>query len=196
MLAAAIGVAISEGVSVDIEMANAQSSAAPLEEIVVTARRREENLQEVPTAISAFSIEDLRDRNIEQVADLSAVVPNFSVSGGIVNGESSASFRARGLPGIAVYIDGVWQNSADGLFAMDVVDVQRIEVLRGPQGTLFGQSAQAGAINYLTAPPGDEFNLQATATIGEYNRQDCARRSGHSRRAVVQNEVHDVERAA
>jgi len=172
VLAATIGVVISGGLTIGTEVAIAQSSEASLDEIIVTARRREENLQDVPTAISAFSTDDLRDRNIEQIADLSAVVPNFSVAGNVVFGESSANFRARGLPGIAVYVDGVWQNSGDGLFAMGVVDVQRIEVLRGPQGTLFGQSAQAGAVNYVTVPPGEEFDLRMTATIGEFNRKD------------------------
>jgi iron complex outermembrane recepter protein len=172
LLAASIGAALSGALPIGIRVANAQANAALLEEIVVTARRREENLQEVPTAISAFTTEDLRDRNIEQVADLSGVVPNFSVAGNVVFGEASANFRARGLPGIAVYVDGVWQNSGDGLFAMDVVEVQRIEVLRGPQGTLFGQAAQAGAVNYVTVPPGDEFDLRMTATVGELNRKD------------------------
>jgi iron complex outermembrane receptor protein len=172
VLAAAIGVAISGGLPIGTEVARAQSSDAFLEEVIVTARRREESLQEVPTAISAFNTQDLQDRNIERIADLSAVVPNFSVAGGVVFGEATASFRARGLPGIAVYVDGVWQNTADGLFAMGVVDVQRIKVLRGPQGTLFGESAQAGAVNYVTVRPGDEFDLRMAATIGEYNRQD------------------------
>jgi iron complex outermembrane receptor protein len=134
-----------------------------LEEIIVSARRREESLQTVPLAITAFTGEALEARGVDMVGNMNAMAPNLSVQGqaGRTN-ESEASFRVRGVPGVAVYVDGIDQTSAIGLFTMGVVEVDRIEVLRGPQGTLFGNSALGGAVQYVTRRPGDEFGGRAS----------------------------------
>ncbi len=89
------------------------------------------------------------------VGNMNAMAPNLSVQGqaGRTN-ESEASFRVRGVPGVAVYVDGIDQTSSIGLFTMGVVEVDRIEVLRGPQGTLFGNSALGGAVHYVTRRAG------------------------------------------
>ncbi len=146
---------------------------AGLEEIIVSARRREENLQTVPLAITAFSGESLEARGVDMVGKMNAMAPNLSVQGqaGRTN-ESEASFRVRGVPGVAVYVDGIDQTSSIGLFTMGVVEVDRIEVLRGPQGTLFGNSALGGAVHYVTRKPADEFGARVNVRSGTYDRLD------------------------
>ncbi len=154
--------------------ARAQESAEGLEEIVVTARRREENLQTVPLAITAFSGESLQARGVDMISNMNAMAPNLSVQGGQGREmESTAAFRVRGVPGVAVYVDGIDQTSAIGLFTMGIVEVDRIEVLRGPQGTLFGNSALGGAVHYVTRRPADH-RLRASS---RGTPADTARRS-------------------
>ncbi len=149
----------------------AQEGAAVIEEIVVTARRREENLQEVPIAVSAFSAEVLDNRNIENIRDLQMALPNVDIRGGGITGGTSGNFTIRGIPGVARYIDDVVQSGgADAL--QNVVELERIEVLRGPQGTYFGKNAISGAIQYVTQKPQEEFGARIRTTFGEYNRTD------------------------
>jgi iron complex outermembrane receptor protein len=143
-----------------------------LEEIIVTARRREESVQDVPIAITAFGGEELEHRGIESIQNLNAAAPNVSIQGGGANAESQGSFVVRGIPGVATYIDGIWQSTTDGLFTLEVVDVDRIEVLRGPQGTLFGKNAVGGAIQYITREPAERFQARASASVGAFNRRD------------------------
>jgi iron complex outermembrane receptor protein len=150
-----------------------EGAGALLDEIVVTARRREESLQQVPLAITAFTGEQLEAAGIETISNMNAVAPNLSVQGGSGRGiESQASFRVRGMPGVAVYVDGIDQSSNTGLFTMGVLEVDRIEVLRGPQGTLFGNSSLGGAIQYVSRRPVDEFGGRVQARTGSYNRRD------------------------
>ena len=143
-----------------------------LEEITVTARRRDESLQEVPIAITAFGGEELEQRGIEAIQNLNAAAPNVSIQGGGANAESQGSFVVRGIPGVATYIDGIWQSTTDGLFTLEVVDVDRIEVLRGPQGTLFGKNAVGGAIQYITRQPAERFQASVSASVGTFDRRD------------------------
>ena len=111
-----------------------------LEEIVVTATRREQNLQEVPISIVAITGEGLEMRGLQNVENLNATVPNLSVMGSAGGGGTSAtSFRVRGIPGVGTYIDGVYQVSTAGMLTEEFADLDRLEVLRGPQGTLFGR---------------------------------------------------------
>jgi iron complex outermembrane recepter protein len=146
---------------------------AVLDEIIVSARRREESLQQVPLAITAFTGEALEARGIDMVGSMNAMAPNLSVQGGAGREiESAAVFRVRGVPGVAVYVDGIDQTNAIGLFTMGVVEVDRIEVLRGPQGTLFGNSALGGAIQYVTRRPADEFGGRVRVRAGSFNRRD------------------------
>lgn len=152
--------------------AQAQGAGAALEEIVVTtARRREENLQEVPIAITALSSEDLEMRNIENTEDLNVLLPNVDIRGAGTNGAASGVFAVRGIPGVARYFDGVVHSGDQGALA-NVVELERIEVLRGPQGTLFGKNAIGGAIQYISARPDEEFGARIKGTIGEHNRTD------------------------
>jgi iron complex outermembrane receptor protein len=154
-----------------------RSSATALEEIVVTARRREENLQTTPVAITAVSAEMLQARNVFTLAKISQIAPNmniFQTSGSV--GSAATFIRGIGyadnLPGqdspIGFYMDGV----AIGRLAvtmMELVEPQRVEVLRGPQGTLFGRNTTGGAILVTTHAPSDEFGGSAKASYGTHN---------------------------
>ena len=148
-----------------------EAGARVLEEVVVTARRREENLQEVPIAITAISAADLELRSIENVEDLQVLLPNVDIRGGGTSGGNSGSMAIRGIPGVARYIDGVHLSGGQGSLE-NVVELERIEVLRGPQGTYFGKNAIGGAIQYVTQAPQEEFGARVKVTGGDYNRQD------------------------
>ena len=142
-----------------------------LEEVVVTARRREENLQEVPVAITALSAEDLEIRSIENIKDLQLFLPNVDIRGGGITGGTSGLFTIRGVEDVARYIDDVVQTgSANAL--QNVVELERVEVLRGPQGTYFGKNAISGAVQYVTQKPLEEFGARIKTTFGQYNRAD------------------------
>jgi iron complex outermembrane recepter protein len=156
----------------DARQAARLEEATTLAEVVVSARRREESLQEVPLAISAVSGADLESRGVANMGNLNSIAPNFSVMGGGNSGESQANFRVRGMPGVSVYVDGVNQATTDGLLTMSVVEVDRIEVLRGPQGTLFGNTSLGGAVHYITREPGDTFGVRFKGSIGAYDRKD------------------------
>ena len=142
-----------------------------LEEIVVTATRREQNLQEVPISIVAMTGDNLEVRGIYNLEEVSQGIPNVLVTGG-GGGTGGTNFRMRGIPGVGTYVDGVWQVGTAGFLTNEFVDVDRIEVLRGPQGTMFGRDSTGGAIRLWTARPTDEFGGKITATAGSLDRLD------------------------
>ena len=161
----------------------AQAQQTRIEEIVVTAQKRVENVQDVPIAISAFTAETLQKKGITDVTRLSALTPNVNLDGGSpFSGDSSvlsASIRGIGQddfafnldPGVGVYLDGVFLARTIGA-NQNLLDVDRIEILKGPQGTLFGRNTIGGAISIVTHTPGDEFKIAGQATLGDYNRRD------------------------
>lgn len=149
-----------------------------LEEIVVTARKREESLQDAPISITAFSGKGLERRNITGLADISQITPNlvFNASAPISGSSATSSVFIRGIgqndytlvtePGVGIYVDGVYiARSVGG--ALDLVDVERIEVLRGPQGTLFGRNTIGGAISITSKKPSEEFGGKLQVTLGD-----------------------------
>ncbi len=142
-----------------------------LEEIVVTAQRREQDLQEVPVSIVALTGEALENQGLDSLEDVGNFVPNINIQGGGA-GTFGPTFRVRGLPNIGLYVDGVWQINSSGFLTSDFVDMDRVEVLRGPQGTSYGRDAVGGAIRMWTKQPGDEFAGSITATAGSYDRRD------------------------
>tara|TARA_B110000503_G_scaffold6881_1_gene9333 strand:+ start:896 stop:3436 length:2541 start_codon:yes stop_codon:yes gene_type:complete len=153
---------------------------AMLEEVVVTARKREETLQESPVAISAFSGENLTELGINDIADLTRVVPNVDMySGNGTTGAGNVFIRGIGArntgvnfdSGVGIYVDGVYVSRADGAI-LDNVDVQSVQVLRGPQGTLFGKNTTGGAILYTTNKPNEEYGGHAEVRVGNYNKID------------------------
>jgi iron complex outermembrane recepter protein len=145
---------------------------AQIEEVIVTAQRRESAVQETPISIQAFTAEELELGGLEEGRDLGIMVPNVVLNPAGGGGPGSGSYYIRGLPGVGVYIDGVWQGNA-GFLESDFVELERIEVLRGPQGTLFGRNTNGGAINITTRRPGDEFGARFDLTVGEFNRRDA-----------------------
>jgi iron complex outermembrane recepter protein len=148
-----------------------QESTAGLEEIVVTATRREQNLQDVPLAVVAYTGEMLERQGIENMEDINAVVPNVVIAGNLA-GTDTASFTMRGIPNVGTYIDGIWQVSNSGLLLREFVELERVEVLRGPQGTLYGRDSTGGAIRLYTKPPASEFGMNVDMTVGNLDRRD------------------------
>jgi iron complex outermembrane receptor protein len=143
---------------------------AGLEEIIVTATRREQDLQQVPVSIVALTGESLELQGLDSLEDVGNYIPNVNIQGGAFT--TGTQFRVRGLPNIGLYVDGVWQVNNSGFLTQDFVDVDRIEVLRGPQGTSYGRDAVGGAIRIWTAQPNDEFGGTITATTGSLDRRD------------------------
>src|SRR5688572_4774201 len=142
-----------------------------LEEIVVTATRREQNLQEVPISIVAITGENLETRGIDNLEEVSQGIPNVLITGG-GGGTGGTNFRMRGIPGVGTYIDGVWQVGTAGFLTNEFVEVDRVEVLRGPQGTMFGRDSTGGAIRIWTKRPSEEFGGNISATAGSNERFD------------------------
>jgi iron complex outermembrane recepter protein len=141
-----------------------------IEEVVVTAQRRETNLQETPMSVQAFGVEDLERVGIDTGSDLGIMVPNVVLNPGV--GQGQASFYIRGLPGVGIYIDGIWQG-AFGFQQTNFTEMAQVEVLRGPQGTLFGRNTNGGAINMTTKRPADEFGARVNLDVGNNNRRNA-----------------------
>jgi len=146
-----------------------------LEEVIVTARKREENLQQVPTAINVFTADALKDRQIERLTDMQSSTPNITMSeaSGLQSGSLSVFIRGIGNDpgfeqGVGVYLDDVYLQRQVGLM-LDVFDVERIEILKGPQGNLYGRNTIGGAIKYITKEPDDVFRAHVDAKVGNYN---------------------------
>ena len=143
---------------------------AQLEEIIVTATRRETSLQDTPLSIQAFTSEQLELGGITNGRDLGIMVPNVVLNPSTGGGQ--ANFYIRGLPGVGLYVDGVWQDGF-GFQQMNFTEMERIEVLRGPQGTLFGRNTNGGAVNMTTKKPADEFGARVKLDVGDFNRRDA-----------------------
>ena len=151
--------------------AQAQASAEATEvgELVVTALKRESNLQDVPAAISAVGGAELQERGISQPSDLQFVVP--SMQAGRLLGQTAITIRGVGLnqgaPGVAIHVDGVYQ-PRPSMGDLTQVDVERVEVLRGPQGTLYGRNANGGVVNFISKAPTGEFEGYVLGSYASY----------------------------
>ena len=149
----------------------AAPTASGLEEISVTATRRVQNMQEVPISIVAITGENLVMRGIDNLEKVSQGIPNVIITGG-GGGTGGASFRMRGIPNVGTYVDNVWQVGTAGFLTQEFVDIDRVEVLRGPQGTMFGRDSTGGAIRIWTKRPSDELSGSITTTLGSLDRLD------------------------
>lgn len=158
----------------------AESSASRIEEITVTARKREESLQDVPVAVSALSAGQLERGSVQTVLDVAKHVPNVELHTVTQSGAAlGASIRGVGFddlektfePTVGVSIDGVFMASNSGA-VVDFFDIANVEVLRGPQGTLYGRNTIAGVINIKRTEPTGEFGGKVEATIADFDRQD------------------------
>ncbi len=159
----------------------AQSTAVTsLEEVVVTARRRSESLQDVPIAVTALSGDDLALRGASDISEIAQVVPSVTLEASRATNSTLTAF-IRGVgeqdplagfeQGVALYIDDVYMARPQGSL-LDIYDVERVEILRGPQGTLYGRNAVGGAIKYVTRRLGDEYEFRIKASAGSYDQQD------------------------
>lgn len=149
-------------------------------EIIVTARRREENLQDVPIAVSAFSGEALEMRGAIDLTDIGNITPNTTLETSRGSNSTLSAF-IRGIgqqdpvsgfePGVGIYLDDVYLNRPQAA-VLDIYDVERIEVLRGPQGTLYGRNTIGGAVKYVTKRLPQEVSVKVRGTYGTYNQAE------------------------
>jgi len=156
------------------------TNATTLDSVKVTARKREETLQDVPVAVTAFTAETLDKLAIEDIGDLDAQVPNLTIYAAR-GSTSTVTAYIRGVgqadplwgvdPGVGIYLDDVYIARPQGAL-LDVFDVERIEVLRGPQGTLYGKNTIGGAIKYISRGLPQETTGFASVTVGNYNQLD------------------------
>lgn len=168
-------------------------SVVAVEEVVVTARKREESLRDVPVAATAFTAEKLEQSNVRSVADIASMTPGLQIN---VDSPTRAFIAIRGVgatflptvqPGVGLFIDGIYQPNTSYL-NNPALDIERIEVLRGPQGTLYGKNTLGGAINVISRQPTDELQGMASAgySWGDDSRQAAVSISG----PLVRERVH------
>lgn len=162
------------------QAALAQGAEKPVfEAVVVTAQKREQSIYDVPVAISAFSAEGIERQGIASLTDIGKFVPNLNVTEFSAGHTSSANPFIRGIglqdhlittdPGVGVYVDGIYLGRQVGQ-NWSLANIERVEVLRGPQGTLYGRNSIGGAINIITRKPGDEEGGRVAVTAGTRDR--------------------------
>lgn len=159
----------------------ADPAATQIDDVIVTARRRDESLQDVPSAVSTYGAELLENRGATDLRSLSGIIPNVNVQNGTTSSSSSQIFlRGIGIdntgfnidPAVGVYVDDIFVGRLIGS-NINTSDVERIEALRGPQGTLYGRSSTAGTIKYVMRKPDvTDFGGRVSATIGTDERRD------------------------
>jgi iron complex outermembrane receptor protein len=172
-----------------------QAERLTLEEIIVTAQKREQNLQQVPVSITAFSGIELESKGLTSLIDLEKSTPNTQLRASrATNSTLTAYIRGVGQqdplwgfePGVGVYVDDVYYARPQAA-VMDVFDVERIEILRGPQGTLYGKNTVGGAIKYITKKMSGEASAKATVSAGAYGQQDVTL-AGHI--PIIENKLY------
>ena len=156
----------------------ASTAFAQLEEIVVTAQKRSESVQDVPISITVLSGQELANRGLNDFTAIAESVPNFDLP--VSNLSRNVSVRIRGIgssgtnPGIessvGVFLDGLYQPSGAQILG-ELSDIQNVEILRGPQGTLYGRNTPVGAVNATTRAPQQEFESQIRAGLGSHGQQ-------------------------
>lgn len=179
----AIEAATSCGFAQPAEESGRARAGAASDEVIVTARRREESLQDVPVSVSAFTNEGLEKRGISNLQGINNFTPNLELTNGRPDGGGSAAqIYIRGVgqsdflfpndPGVGLYVDDIYlARTVGGMLGL--VDVERVEVLRGPQGTLYGKNTIGGAVKIITTKPHlNEFSGRLRATYGSFDRMD------------------------
>ena len=144
-------------------------TASPAE-IIVTAQKRQQSVQDVAAAITAISADTIEQRGVTSASNLQFIVPSTQI--GNLLGQTAVTIRGVGLnegaPGVAIHVDGVYQ-ARPSMGDMLQIDIERVEVLRGPQGTLYGRNANGGVVNFITRAPTGQFEGYALASYGNYN---------------------------
>ncbi|MBQ0760109.1 MAG: TonB-dependent receptor [Zhongshania sp.] len=151
------------------------TSRRQIEEVIVTARKRSENIQETPVAVTAFSGDSLREQGIMSTQELSKSVPSLQINDStspqiFIRGIGQRAHMARFDPSVSVYIDGIFIPRPDGQL-LDTIDIESVQVLRGPQGTLFGKNNTGGALVFNLTKPGDTFGGFVEGLMGNYDEQ-------------------------
>ena len=177
----ASAVAVSTGFLMLPQAALAQSSGGAIEEVVVTAQYREQNMQEVPIAITALTGDSLASKSASNVIDIGKWTPNLTIDHLGTGWGPTVAISARGMglndfkavfePAVPIYVDDVLLGKPTGA-VLDLLDLDRVEVLRGPQGTLFGSNAAGGVIRLISRKPTGDGPATAEITMGSYNRLD------------------------
>ena len=149
-------------------------SEVAFDEIVVTSRKREENLMEIPVSVSVIDAEFIQNSNLQSVSDIAAVTPGFKVNNAF--GRQADRPVIRGVSGISTdidlagyFVDGVYVSGT--LTTFDLDSIQRVEVIRGPQSATFGRRTFAGAVNYVTEVPTEDLNFKVRAELGSNNHE-------------------------
>lgn len=187
-----------------LALAQSDNRATAIEEVVVAARRVEESLQDVPVAITALTRSDLEALRIDSILTVGQTVPNVYIQkqGGStapqvnMRGVSNGSLNLQVDSGIGMYVDGVYMGRG-GAAVFEMADLERVEVMRGPQGTLFGRNSTGGAINMITASPTGEFGVKLDAGFGNFNERhykatiDLPEWHGLATRLTVGNRSYD-----
>ncbi|HYM36715.1 MAG TPA: TonB-dependent receptor plug domain-containing protein, partial [Steroidobacteraceae bacterium] len=176
-LAISISCALASGIYGVAQAQQAPRTSGALEEIVVTAQRKSENIQEVPIAVTALSASDLKDQRIETGANLTQAVPNMSFQPGafakpnfVIRGIGYQLVTSTGEAGVALHVNDA-PLTISRIAMEDFFDVERIEVLRGPQGTLYGRNATAGVVNLKSALPDDSYQAMLSADMGNHSNR-------------------------
>ena len=155
------------------------ASAQPLEEVVITAQKRAENLQDVPVSVTALSAGELQALKYRDSTEIAAQVPNLQASNPTgdgfpifsLRGISMSDFSLNQSSPVASYVDEVYKGNP-AIQGVQIYDLERIEVLRGPQGTLYGKNSTGGAINFITRKPDFERSGYITIGAGDYSRKE------------------------
>jgi iron complex outermembrane recepter protein len=157
-----------------------QAEAKQLEAVTVSARRRNESMEKVPVAVSAFSGDDMKDLQANSIDGLQGAVPNMNIVQGR-GSSSAANIFIRGIgqpdalqtfdPGVGMYVDDVYYSRIQGAL-ISLFDVERVEVLRGPQGTLYGKNSTGGAVKVVTRNPGDNNEASVEASVGSFGKRE------------------------
>ena len=151
-----------------------ETRGGAIEEVIVTAQRREQDLQQIPISVAVFDEAALAARNIGDVGDIGIMVPNLRMAAFpyspttirlFIRGVGSNETQVTQDPSVGVYKDGIYIGRSAGL-SMDIADLERVEILRGPQGTLYGRNTTGGAVNLVTAPPTGEFGIKQEIGAG------------------------------
>ena len=175
----AVGVALAAMTTPGLTWAQEATAqgATSLDDVIVTAQRREQSLQEVPITVSVLTAATLEATAADDMGDIAAFVPGLSVSNTSptqarysIRGVATSDFGVGTDPAVGVYVDGVYA-ARSGAALLAFSDVARVEVLKGPQGTLFGRNSAAGAVSITTNKPGDEVEARLGVRLGEYDKR-------------------------
>ena len=172
IVAASVAVALLGGTQ--NALAQPQNKGEGIEQIIVTSQKRVKNLEEVPVSVAAMNEKAIEQTGLRELQEMDEYIPNLQMSKGssyktniTIRGVGSSSRNIGFDSRVGVYVDGVYMGQSPAT-NQDILDVERIEVLRGPQGTLFGKNTVAGAISMITKAPDEEFSGKVKVDIGNY----------------------------